>query len=122
MNFKNFLVLAALTFSGWTLQAQTVVSIIVDSKDHNTLEAAVITAGLAEALSGEGPFTIFAPTDAAFAALPAGTIEALLADPKGALTSILTYHVSGAKAMSSDLSDGQKVQSLNGADVKVSIN
>ena len=55
-----------------SLTAQTVVDIIVDSEDHNTLEAAVIAAGLVETLSGDGPFTVFAPTDAAFAALPKG--------------------------------------------------
>ncbi|MGC9354496.1 MAG: fasciclin domain-containing protein, partial [Mariniphaga sp.] len=86
----------------------TVVDIVVNSEDHTTLEAAVVAAGLVETLQGDGPFTVFAPTDAAFAALPEGTVEALLADIP-ALTDILTYHVVGGKAMSSDLSDGQKV-------------
>ena len=72
------------------LPKYTVLDIIVASPDHNTLEAAVIAAGLDEALAGEGPFTVFAPTDDAFAALPEGTIEALLADPTAVLTSILT--------------------------------
>jgi uncharacterized surface protein with fasciclin (FAS1) repeats len=99
----------------------TVVDIIVNSPDHNTLEAAVIAAGLADDLSGAGPFTVFAPTDAAFAALPAGTVEALLADIP-ALTNILTYHVVGAEAFSSDLSDGQMVMTLQGSDVEVTIN
>ena len=63
----------------------TVVDIIVNSAVHTTLEAAVIAAELADDLSGTGPFTVFAPTDAAFAALPAGTVDALLADPTGAL-------------------------------------
>ncbi|MEI2421249.1 fasciclin domain-containing protein, partial [Arthrospira platensis SPKY2] len=58
----------------------TVVDVVVNSDVHNTLEAAVVAAGLVETLSGDGPFTVFAPTDAAFAALPAGTVEALLAD------------------------------------------
>jgi uncharacterized surface protein with fasciclin (FAS1) repeats len=91
----------------------TVVDIIVDSPDHTTLEAAVVAAGLVETLQGDGPFTVFAPTDAAFAALPAGTVEALLADIP-ALTDILTYHVVGAKAMSTDLSDGQKIVTVQG--------
>ena len=99
----------------------TVVDIIVGSPDHNTLEAAVIAAGLVETLQGEGPFTVFAPTDAAFAALPVGTVEALLADIP-ALTNILTYHVVGAKAMSSDLSDGQKIVTVQGQEVTVNIN
>ncbi|MFZ1336533.1 MAG: fasciclin domain-containing protein, partial [Saprospiraceae bacterium] len=103
------------------LQSQTVVDIIVNSPDHNTLEAAVIAAGLADALSGDGPFTVFAPTDAAFDALPAGTVAALLNDIP-TLTAILTYHVVGAKALSTDLSDGQVITTLNGKDVTVTIN
>jgi uncharacterized surface protein with fasciclin (FAS1) repeats len=101
--------------------ANTVVDIIVNSPDHNTLETAVIAAGLAGTLSGEGPFTVFAPTDAAFAALPAGTLEAVLADNE-LLTAILTYHVVGATALSTDLSDGMTITTLNGSDVTVSIN
>ena len=100
--------------------AQTVVDIIVNSEDHNTLEAAVLAAGLEGVLSGDGPFTVFAPTDAAFEALPAGTVDALLADIP-ALTAILTYHVVGAAAFSGDLSDGQVIATLNGADVTVSL-
>jgi len=103
-------------------QTSTVVDIIVNSPDHNTLEAAVVAAGLVEALSGPGPFTVFAPTDAAFDALPAGTVEALLADPGGALTQILLYHVVGATALSTDLFDGQVIATVNGATVTVSIN
>jgi uncharacterized surface protein with fasciclin (FAS1) repeats len=99
----------------------TVVDVIVNSADHNILEAAVLEAGLAETLSGDGPFTVFAPTDAAFAALPEGTIEALLADPLGALTDILTYHVVGGKVMSTDLSNGQVVQTLSGKFFTVTI-
>jgi len=99
----------------------TVVDAIVDSPVHNTLEAAVLAADLAGTLSGEGPFTVFAPTDDAFAALPAGTIDALLADPQGLLTEILLYHVVGAEVLSSDLSDGQTAMTLNGQDLTVSI-
>ncbi|GAP68801.1 por secretion system C-terminal sorting domain [Bacteroidales bacterium 6E] len=100
----------------------TVVDVVVNSESHTTLEAAVIAAGLAEALSGEGPFTVFAPTDAAFAALPAGTVEALLADPDGALKDILLYHVLGSKVMSTDLSDGLSATTLLGKDIMVTIN
>jgi transforming growth factor-beta-induced protein len=103
------------------LPPNTVVDVIVGSADHNTLEAAVGAAGLVNTLNGAGPFTVFAPTDAAFAALPAGTVEALLNDIP-ALTSILTYHVVGASALSSDLSDGQVITTLNGSDVTVTIN
>jgi len=80
--------------------SQTVVDIVVNSADHDTLEAAVIAAGLADDLSGTGPFTVFAPTDAAFASLPAGTIETLLSDPTGQLANILLYHVVGAQSLS----------------------
>ena len=100
----------------------TVVDVIVNSVDHDTLEAAVVAAGLVETLSGTGPFTVFAPTDAAFAALPAGTIETLLADPTGALTQILLYHVVGAQALSTDLTNGQTVATLQGQTVTVTIN
>ena len=100
----------------------TVVDIVVGSDDHTTLTAAVVAAGLADALSGEGPFTVFAPTDAAFDALPDGTVEALLEDPAGDLTNILMYHVVGAKAMSGDLSDGDEFETLfEGNNITVSI-
>jgi uncharacterized surface protein with fasciclin (FAS1) repeats len=100
----------------------TVVDIVVNSPAHTTLETAVIAAGLADDLSGEGPFTVFAPTDAAFAALPAGTLDALLADPTGALADILLYHVLGAEVKSTDLSDGMTAVTLQGKKVKVTIN
>ena len=99
----------------------TVVDIVVNSEAHTTLETAVVAAGLVETLSGEGPFTVFAPTDDAFAALPAGTLDAVLAD-MDLLTAILTYHVAGGTALSTDLSDGMMVTTLNGADVTVTIN
>ncbi len=101
--------------------SNTVVDIIVNSPAHDTLEAAVIAAGLADDLSGDGPFTVFAPTDDAFKALPEGTIEALLADPTGALANILLYHVASGKVMSGDLSDGQTIPTLLGKDVTVKI-
>lgn len=99
----------------------TVVDIVVGSENHNTLEAAVVAAELADDLQGEGPFTLFAPTDAAFEALPEGTVASLLEDPKGALAEILLYHVVAAKAYSSDLSDGQKIATLNGDEIHVKI-
>jgi len=117
---KKFL-LALLLVSN-IIYAQTVVDVIVNSEDHNTLEAAVIAADLAGTLSGEGPFTVFAPTDAAFAALPAGTVEALLADPTGDLTQILLYHVIGAKVLSTDLSGGGTAPTLAGTEVTAIVN
>lgn len=101
---------------------KTVVDIAVGSADHTTLVAAVTAAGLVETLSGTGPFTIFAPTNAAFAALPAGTVEDLLKpENKEKLTSILTYHVVSGNVMSAQLSDGQKVATLNGQELTVAI-
>lgn len=82
----------------------TVVDIVAGSDAHETLEAAVIAADLAGTLSGEGPFTVFAPTDDAFAALPEGALEAaLLPENKEMLTSILGCHVVAAKAMAADV-------------------
>ena len=86
--------------------------------NFTTLIAAVEAAGLTETLSGEGPFTMFAPTDEAFAALPAGTVEALLADP-AALAAILTYHVVAGKVMSTDLTNGMMAATVNGAEVTI---
>lgn len=84
--------------------------------NFTTLLAAVEAAGLVETLKGEGPFTVFAPTDEAFAALPEGTVEGLLADPE-ALAAILTYHVIPGEVMSSDLSEGMTAATVNGAEV-----
>jgi uncharacterized surface protein with fasciclin (FAS1) repeats len=119
---RKLLYLFAMLCAGFQMKAQTVVDIVVNSPDHNTLEAAVIAAELADDLSGAGPFTVFAPTDAAFAALPAGTVDALLADPTGALANILLYHVLGLQALSTDLSDGMMVTTLQGEEITVSIN
>ncbi|MTB52329.1 fasciclin domain-containing protein [Lewinella sp. W8] len=102
-------------------QTETVVGIIVNSTAHDTLEAAVLAAGLDDDLSGDGPFTVFAPTDDAFAALPAGTVETLLGD-SATLANILLFHVAGLEALSTDLSDGQRVMTLQGGDVVVTIN
>jgi uncharacterized surface protein with fasciclin (FAS1) repeats len=93
---------------------------IVDTAAANgnftTLLAAAEAAGLVETLKGEGPFTVFAPTDEAFAALPEGTVDGLLADPE-ALAAILTYHVIPGEVMSSDLTEGMTATTVNGADV-----
>jgi uncharacterized surface protein with fasciclin (FAS1) repeats len=101
--------------------SNTVVDIVVGSETHTTLETAVTAAGLVETLSGEGPFTIFAPTDAAFAALPEGTLDTLLSNPTGDLTNILLNHVYSGQAMSTDLSDGMVVSTLYGDSLMVTI-
>lgn len=86
---KNPMVGGAAMYPNWTI-----VQNAVNSKDHTTLVAAVKAAGLVDTLSGKGPFTVFAPTNAAFAKLPAGTVDTLVKpESKGTLTSILTYHV-----------------------------
>lgn len=101
---------------------KTVVDIAVGSSDHTTLVAAVSAAGLVETLNGAGPFTIFAPTNAAFSALPEGTVESLLLpENKDQLTGILTYHVVAGNVMAANLSDGQIVSTLSGQDLTVSI-
>lgn len=84
--------------------SRNIVENAVNSADHTTLVAAVKAAGLVETLSGPGPFTVFAPTNAAFAKLPAGTVEMLVKpENKAALTSILTYHVVPGRVTASDL-------------------
>ncbi len=84
--------------------SKNIIENAVNSKDHTTLVAAVKAAGLVETLSGKGPFTVFAPTNKAFDALPAGTVETLLKpENKAKLTSVLTYHVVSGKISSQDL-------------------
>ncbi len=101
---------------------ETVVAIAAGNKDFSTLVAAVKAAGLAETLSGAGPFTVFAPTNAAFAKLPAGTVEDLLKpENKEKLVAVLTYHVVPGKVMAADVKTG-KVKTVQGnkLDVKAS--
>jgi len=87
----------------------------VNSKDHTTLVAAVQAAGLAETLKGKGPFTVFAPTNAAFAKLPAGTVETLVKpESKQQLTGILTYHVVPGAYRASDITEGMTLETVNG--------
>lgn len=97
-----------------------IVETAASAENFTTLVAAVKAAGLVEALQGEGPFTVFAPTDEAFAKLPEGTVEALLAD-KEKLTAILTYHVVPGRATAADVMKVDKAKTLNGQDVRVSI-
>jgi len=99
-----------------------IVDTAVEAGDFTTLVSAVTAADLVETLKGDGPYTVFAPTDAAFAAVPKETLDALLADPTGALTDVLTYHVASGKVMASDLSDGMMIDTVNGAQLEVKIN
>jgi uncharacterized surface protein with fasciclin (FAS1) repeats len=108
--------LAAPAFAGG--HSKDIVDTAVDAGTFNTLVAAVTAAGLVDTLKGEGPFTVFAPTDEAFAKLPEGTVEGLLADIP-ALTKILTYHVVAGKVMSTDLSDGMMAATVEGSEITV---
>jgi uncharacterized surface protein with fasciclin (FAS1) repeats len=100
-------------------EAKTLVEIAAGNKDFSTLVAAVKAADLAETLSGKGPFTIFAPTNAAFEKLPKGTVEDLLKpENKAKLASILTYHVVSGKVMAKDVKAGA-VKTVNGAEAKI---
>ncbi|REG84053.1 fasciclin domain-containing protein [Algoriphagus antarcticus] len=88
----------------------------------STLVAAVKAAGLVETLKGDGPFTVFAPTNEAFAKLPEGTVEDLLKpENKAQLAKILSYHVVAGKVMSTDLKNGQMAKTVEGSEVKVTL-
>ena len=98
-----------------------IIDTAIAAGNFKTLAAAVTAANLVDTLKGEGPFTVFAPTDEAFARLPAGTVESLLKDiPK--LTAILTYHVVAGKVMAADVvkMDGQSAKTVNGASLSIS--
>lgn len=99
---------------------KTIVDVAVEAGNFTTLVKAVKAAGLAETLQGAGPFTVFAPTDAAFAKLPPGTIEALLAD-KEKLAAILTYHVVSGKVLAGDIvrTNGAKPATVNGQAIDI---
>ena len=93
----------------------TIVDVAVGNEDFSTLVAAVTAADLVETLSGEGPFTVFAPTNDAFDALPDGTVESLTQpENKATLATILTYHVVEGEVLSTDLTDGQEVTTVQG--------
>lgn len=95
--------------------ADDIVTVAINAGSFNTLAAALQAAGLVETLQGDGPFTVFAPTDEAFAKLPAGTVEDLLKpENKEKLTAILTYHVVSGKIMSGDLLSTTSAKTVNG--------
>ena len=100
--------------------SKNIIQNAVNSKDHTTLVAAVKAAGLVETLEGKGPFTVFAPTNAAFGKLPAGTVDTLVKpESKATLTKILTYHVVPGKLAASDLTDGKKLKTAEGEQLTV---
>lgn len=97
-----------------------IVDTAVGAGTFNTLVAAVQAAGLEETLRGDGPFTVFAPTDEAFAALPEGTVESLLMEENlDQLVAILTYHVVPGAVMSGDLSDGMMATTVQGGEIEI---
>lgn len=99
-----------------------IVDTAVEAGSFTTLVAALEAAGLVETLKGEGPFTVFAPTDEAFAALPEGTVDSLLEpENQDQLVSILTYHVVPGEVMSGDLSDGMTAETVQGQEVTISV-
>jgi uncharacterized surface protein with fasciclin (FAS1) repeats len=103
-----------------TVLLPSIMDIVADSEAHTTLEAAINAAELNETLDTGGPFTLFAPSDDAFGALPEGTVDALINDiPE--LTEILLHHVVSGTAMSTDLNDGDVIETLNGTDVTVTV-
>jgi len=123
MNIKTFAIAGLMTV-GLAGQAQSadIVDTAVEAGSFTTLVAAVQAAGLVETLKGEGPFTVFAPTDDAFAALPEGTVEDLLKpENKDQLTAILTYHVVAGKVMSTDLSDDMTAATVEGSNITIDL-
>jgi uncharacterized surface protein with fasciclin (FAS1) repeats len=123
---RTFIALTAATAFAMPAYADNhskdIVDTAVGAGSFTTLVAAVEAAGLVDTLKGAGPFTVFAPTDAAFAALPAGTVEDLLKpENKDKLTAILTYHVVAGKVMSTDLKEGMKAATVNGAEITITL-
>jgi uncharacterized surface protein with fasciclin (FAS1) repeats len=105
---------------GKETMAGTIVQVAAGNPDFSTLVAAVKAAGLADTLNAAGPFTVFAPTNAAFAKLPAGTVESLLKpENKDKLTAILTYHVVAGKVMAADVVKLKSADTVNGKAVTI---
>jgi uncharacterized surface protein with fasciclin (FAS1) repeats len=101
---------------------EDIVGVAAGNKDFSTLVAAVKAAGLVETLKGKGPFTVFAPTNAAFEKLPKGTVEDLLKpENKEKLIGILTYHVVSGKVMAADVVKVDKAKSVQGSDIRVEV-
>jgi len=123
---RSFIALTAATAMAaaapvWAGSAsKDIVDTAVGAGSFGTLVAAVQAAGLVDTLKGDGPFTVFAPTDEAFAALPEGTVESLLKpENKDQLVAVLTYHVVAGKVMSTDLSNGMTAATVQGSDVTI---
>jgi uncharacterized surface protein with fasciclin (FAS1) repeats len=119
--FAFVMIVALMAGSVQSLRAQQpkdIVDTAVAAGSFKTLAAALTAAGLIDTLKGAGPFTVFAPTDEAFAKLPAGTVEALLKD-KAKLTAILTYHVVPGKVMAADVVKLKEAKTVQGQSIKI---
>lgn len=114
---KKLLTLAALSLAALSVQAKDIVDTAVSAGQFKTLATALQAAGLVETLKGKGPFTVFAPTDEAFAKIPKAQLDALLAD-KAKLTAVLTYHVVAGKVMAADVKAG-KVKTVQGKELTI---
>ncbi|MCP5262592.1 MAG: fasciclin domain-containing protein [Burkholderiaceae bacterium] len=116
---KKSLIAAAIALGAtFSVQAKDIVDTAVAAGSFNTLATALKAAGLVDTLKGTGPFTVFAPTDAAFAKVPKADLDALLAD-KAKLTAVLTYHVVPGKVMAADVKAGM-VKTVQGSSITVS--
>ena len=114
---KKIFAIATLSFAALSVQAKDIVDTAVAAGDFKTLAAALTAAGLIDTLKGKGPYTVFAPTDAAFAKIPKADLDALLAD-KAKLTAVLLAHVVPGKVMAADVKAG-KVKSAQGYELTV---
>jgi uncharacterized surface protein with fasciclin (FAS1) repeats len=115
---KKILAISLLSFAAFSAQAKDIVDTAVSAGNFKTLATALTAAGLISTLKGPGPFTVFAPTDEAFAKIPKAQLDALLAD-KSKLTAVLTYHVVAGKVMAKDVKAG-KVKTVQGSELTVS--
>jgi uncharacterized surface protein with fasciclin (FAS1) repeats len=114
---KKILALTALSFAALSVQAKDIVDTAVAAGSFKTLATALQAAGLIDTLKGPGPFTVFAPTDDAFAKIPKADLDALLKD-KAKLTAVLTYHVVPGKVMAKDVKAG-KVKTVQGSELTI---
>ncbi len=114
---KKLLLIGTLALATFAAQAKDIVDTAVAAGNFNTLATALKAAGLVDTLKGKGPFTVFAPTDAAFAKIPKATLDALLKD-KAKLTAVLTYHVVPGAVMAKDVKPG-KVKTVQGSELTI---
>jgi uncharacterized surface protein with fasciclin (FAS1) repeats len=115
---KKFFIATALAAAAFAVQAKDIVDTAVAAGNFKTLATALTAAGLVDTLKGKGPFTVFAPTDAAFAKIPKADLDALLKD-KAKLTAVLTYHVVPGKVLAKDVKAG-KVKTVQGSELTIS--